>query len=312
MISHLQSARRAFTLIELLVVIAIIAILAAILFPVFAKAREKARQSSCLSNEKQAALAVTQYVSDYDETFPQHYYYPNNTSSAGGYAHWTGTCSPYVKNVGIFVCPSDPSKGAGPTNYSTATNNRGYGVPGGQVPQTDADLDHQAPRLSYVGNELVMPRKRRTSDPANVVGLSMVEAPAEVILFTDATSEIARWNGSSAASGAAIKSHRPVNGIQLVGGGVFDGETFTGGAVEALPQSAALAAIATPSASGHHIQYLQPDRHNGGSNYAFCDGHVKWLTLGATLDPNHFLWGKRCYSGGNGPVYQPGTTTPVN
>ncbi|MCC7495797.1 MAG: DUF1559 domain-containing protein [Fimbriimonadaceae bacterium] len=303
---------RGFTLIELLVVIAIIAILAAILFPVFAKAREKARQSSCLSNEKQAGLAVLQYVSDYDETFPQHYYYPNNTSSAGGYAHWTGTASPYVKNVQIFVCPSDPSKGAGPTNYSTATNNRGYGVPGGQVPQTDADIDNQAPRLSYVGNEIVMPRKRRTADPANVVPLAMVEAPAEVILFVDATDDVARWNGASAASGAAIKSHRPVNGIATAGGGTFDGETHVSGtACEALSEAAALGAIATPTAAGHHIQYLQPDRHNGGSNYAFSDGHVKWMKLGTTLNASQFLWGKRVYSAGNAPIYRPGTTTPV-
>ncbi len=66
----LRNRRRAFTLIELLVVIAIIAILAAILFPVFAQAREKARQTSCLSNHKQYALATLMYVQDYDETFP--------------------------------------------------------------------------------------------------------------------------------------------------------------------------------------------------------------------------------------------------
>ncbi|WP_395145752.1 prepilin-type N-terminal cleavage/methylation domain-containing protein, partial [Armatimonas sp.] len=76
--------KRAFTLIELLVVIAIIAILAAILFPVFAQAREKARQTSCLSNQKQIGLGVMQYVQDYDETYPTAYYYKNNTATVNG------------------------------------------------------------------------------------------------------------------------------------------------------------------------------------------------------------------------------------
>jgi prepilin-type N-terminal cleavage/methylation domain-containing protein/prepilin-type processing-associated H-X9-DG protein len=91
--------RSGFTLIELLVVIAIIAILAAILFPVFAKAREKARQSSCLSNEKQLALAIMQYVQDYDETMPMY--------ADGGYKYnWDTAVLPYVKNSQVFNCPS--------------------------------------------------------------------------------------------------------------------------------------------------------------------------------------------------------------
>lgn len=89
--------RSAFTLIELLVVIAIIAILAAILFPVFAKAREKARQTSCLSNTKQLALAAIQYSQDYDEIL--------------GLYSWTGSemmlvMQPYLKNIQTLVCPS--------------------------------------------------------------------------------------------------------------------------------------------------------------------------------------------------------------
>lgn len=94
--------RRGFTLIELLVVIAIIAILAAILFPVFAKAREKARQSSCLSNTKQIALACMQYTQDYDENL-LHYRHelPGNTS-----IYWWHMVEPYVKNAQVFRCPS--------------------------------------------------------------------------------------------------------------------------------------------------------------------------------------------------------------
>jgi prepilin-type N-terminal cleavage/methylation domain-containing protein/prepilin-type processing-associated H-X9-DG protein len=99
--------RRGFTLIELLVVIAIIAILAAILFPVFAKAREKARQSSCLSNVKQLALAVMQYIQDYDEMFPYAYRY-NQGSPAGTY--WDDALVPYIKNTQVTRCPSVASQ----------------------------------------------------------------------------------------------------------------------------------------------------------------------------------------------------------
>ncbi len=94
--------RRGFTLIELLVVIAIIAILAAILFPVFARAREKARQTSCLSNVKQISLGVLMYAQDYDGTFP-HYY---KTYAEGGGHYWTAALEPYLRNEQILVCPS--------------------------------------------------------------------------------------------------------------------------------------------------------------------------------------------------------------
>jgi len=100
--------RKAFTLIELLVVIAIIAILAAILFPVFGRARENARRSSCQSNLKQIGLGITQYMQDYDERFPY-----SGTSSA--YDLWRVYIFPYVKNTQIFSCPSRPKKTS--TNY---------------------------------------------------------------------------------------------------------------------------------------------------------------------------------------------------
>jgi prepilin-type N-terminal cleavage/methylation domain-containing protein/prepilin-type processing-associated H-X9-DG protein len=106
--------RVGFTLIELLVVIAIIAILAAILFPVFAKAREKARQSSCLSNNKQVMLAVLQYTQDYDERLPgrRKAYDPATVLPAGtptcgaGWLLWSALVGPYVKNSQVFRCPS--------------------------------------------------------------------------------------------------------------------------------------------------------------------------------------------------------------
>ena len=94
--------RSAFTLVELLVVIAIIAILAAILFPVFAQAREKARQITCTSNLRQTGMATLMYVQDYDERVPMSIY------DAGG--HWFAVghaLETYTKNMRIWVCPSD-------------------------------------------------------------------------------------------------------------------------------------------------------------------------------------------------------------
>ena len=97
-----------FTLIELLVVIAIIAILAAILFPVFAQVREKARATACLSNEKQIGLAFIQYAQDYDETLPC-----GAQLNYGGFlgAGWAGQVYPYVKSAAVFACPDDTTSG---------------------------------------------------------------------------------------------------------------------------------------------------------------------------------------------------------
>lgn len=118
-----QSGQRSkgFTLIELLVVIAIIAILAAILFPVFAKAREKARAISCLSNTKQIGLASMMYVQDYDETFCKA---TNNFANKTHEGFWEALYYPYIKNSGVFSCPD-------------LTNNLGWNPP--QV-VPDADI----------------------------------------------------------------------------------------------------------------------------------------------------------------------------
>jgi prepilin-type N-terminal cleavage/methylation domain-containing protein/prepilin-type processing-associated H-X9-DG protein len=106
-----QRTRSGFTLIELLVVIAIIAILAAILFPVFAQARDKARSAACLSNTKQLALATLMYVQDYDELLPQSVYSMDNAILIPGSGDRVFTVyeavSPYMKNTDILICPSN-------------------------------------------------------------------------------------------------------------------------------------------------------------------------------------------------------------
>jgi prepilin-type N-terminal cleavage/methylation domain-containing protein/prepilin-type processing-associated H-X9-DG protein len=140
---------RGFTLIELLVVIAIIAILAAILFPVFAKAREKARTASCQSNLKQIATAGQMYCQDYDETTPGHGCVWNTGAGETCYA---AKLYPYIKNTQVFTCPSDRTY-----KVSIGGSGNGYGN----------NLNYVAPRVG--------------------VEVAKIKSPAETIWYADAT-----------------------------------------------------------------------------------------------------------------------------
>ncbi len=150
-----MTRRHGFTLIELLVVIAIIAILAAILFPVFARAREKARQTSCLSNVKQIGLGILMYAQDYDERLPGTY---QKDGQAGDWPlhKWAASVVPYVKNSQIFVCPS-----------GTPGNDYGTGSVG---------------PMSYGANNYLMPDARGNFNAA----LARISHPAETLLIFDA------------------------------------------------------------------------------------------------------------------------------
>ncbi len=132
----MKRGNSAFTLIELLVVIAIIAILAAILFPVFAQARERARSISCLSNLQQQGLAITMYVQDYDETFfqlPWHQATTDtgcepNSNAACPTVFWSDLLMPYIKNQGIFSCPSNSDILYSTWGYVSPTYRVTYGL----------------------------------------------------------------------------------------------------------------------------------------------------------------------------------------
>lgn len=133
--------KSAFTLIELLVVIAIIAILAAILFPVFATAREKARQSTCASNQKQLGIAFLSYVNDYDECLPSGV--PATASGSGFYSAgqmgcgWAGEVYDYLKSRGVYGCPSDAAVINTGNNQSVSYSYNGYiaGVNVAKIPE---------------------------------------------------------------------------------------------------------------------------------------------------------------------------------
>jgi prepilin-type N-terminal cleavage/methylation domain-containing protein/prepilin-type processing-associated H-X9-DG protein len=141
--------RRGFTLIELLVVIAIIAILASILFPVFAKAREKARQTACLSNLKQLGLASLQYAQDYDEALPPYRTPTGNSLQGYGWIYWPEFILPYIKNTQVMVCPSEKWTLTmhGAIDYGT-----NYGWNMGTVNRPmDRDMGYVGPGLARLG-----------------------------------------------------------------------------------------------------------------------------------------------------------------
>jgi prepilin-type N-terminal cleavage/methylation domain-containing protein/prepilin-type processing-associated H-X9-DG protein len=277
--------RRGFTLIELLVVIAIIAILAAILFPVFGRAREKGRQASCLSNQKQLALGIMMYSTDYDGLYPPSYTYLNSTawgngSGAGGYLHWSYMTAPYVKSQQLYVCPSDRNRGLGPQN----------------------DFDLQVPKISYTANEMVMCRPKVNYV---VVSDSEIEAPASLLLLGEFSNYPFAIGGSSANGGASgYKTHRPFNTLSDAtsncdGSNANPLYNITVDAAMADFAWAAALTAATSDESHSHVRYLCPDRHNGGSNYAFCDGHAKWLKIDSVI--TNYMGGTVGYSLANKP-----------
>ena len=292
---HREVKRKAFTLIELLVVIAIIAILAAILFPVFGRARENARRTSCLSNLKQIGLGIEQYKQDYDSMYPMAYFYVNGATSGGGYVHWSGSVQPYVKSEQLFVCPSDTGGGIAPTNCTKPAC-----TASGQTFQTAGIDDVQVPRLSYIANEVLMPRKKYASVPLNVVNEAALEESASVIMVSEMSSNPANLNGTSTTGGAAIKSHRPLSAL-LEDGGEYEAEDGTG-TITAVDVATAIDAMDSPSSGKPRIMYGSYKRHLDGGNYLFADGHAKWYKLSATLNPANFMWGKKVYSANNAPI----------
>ena len=241
--------QRAFTLIELLVVIAIIAILAAILFPVFAQARGKARQTSCTSNQKQSSLAILMYSQDYDETLPIGAYNPDSTAPV---QMWYDFVEPYVKSgVKAKIFAATPAgRTDAPFWICPDITNTSVPVKAGQPAPPSFNQGFFSKGMSYMANANFMPFWHRLMPdmtfPGMITCLSCFEAPAQVVLMTEGRGFTPGTGGDDWDSNCtATESGFPFSGHPVIGN----------------------AAVYCSS------RY----RHSGGSIYAFVDGHVKWF-----------------------------------
>jgi prepilin-type N-terminal cleavage/methylation domain-containing protein/prepilin-type processing-associated H-X9-DG protein len=202
--------KKGFTLIELLVVIALIAILAALLFPVFARAREKARASVCMSNHKQVATAWSLYCQDYDEKGIPY----SSTGGSGGVAFvWNTLVQPYIRNTQVYICPSNS------TSISMAYN---FWLGGMGTPLAQVILPAQTPSF------------------ADANGVSLSSDPTQCLVFV-------------------LQAEFPYD----------DGRILTYPTDN--PQTKAF------GWSGDRVGRIFASIHSEGANYAFIDGHAKWL-----------------------------------
>lgn len=234
-------SKSGFTLIELLVVIAIIAILAAILFPVFGRARENARRSSCLSNMKQLGLGIMQYTQDYDETMPK------NAQNTSAYVGWAGHLYPYIKSEQIFQCPSDST----PATTYNATGRFG------------------GPPISYAMNANAMSYSNAAGTTVNVRKLAAFNGPALTLVLFEIGERTASPSQYGEIGSVTANGHfNPANGAYAIGrlpgsayattsminDGANGGTRHFDGAVYAFADG--------------HAKWLKPGGVSGGNNAA--------------------------------------------
>ena len=231
--------RQGFTLIELLVVIAILGLLAALLFPVFAQARENGRRTACLSNERQLGLALLQYTSDHDETWPsgsETITRRGTMTSTNSGVGWASQCYPYVRSAEVFHCPSDAP--APPNPYHEVANSYGYNM--------NMTVSSRTRHLAYL------------AAPAKTVLLFEVSHNLAAITSpVDDFSATGDGGQDSGFTGTPEKDTYPLGGgsdteFPLYATGDMGGRLLNGG------------------------EGSKP-RHRGGADYLACDGHVGWF-----------------------------------
>jgi len=257
--SYNRRSNSAFTLIELLVVIAIIAILAAILFPVFAQAREKARQTSCMSNQKQMATGVLMYIQDYDEVNPRFRTTVAEETPLGQTNRLTALmfCQPYIKNIQIYRCPDQPDAGS-PSIWTTSYPSN-ISIWGGYAINVDY-LEYSADCSNY----------NLASNPGSgpPTPIAAIGKPAETVMLS----------GTALAAGTG--SFANANANYPIGGGYY---YLFAPATETTPEACVWSngAWGQGSLMGPYGGF-ESTRHGGnmGGLVAFCDGHVKFMTAG--------------------------------
>jgi prepilin-type N-terminal cleavage/methylation domain-containing protein/prepilin-type processing-associated H-X9-DG protein len=235
---------RGFTLIELLVVIAIIAILAAILFPVFAQARAAARKASCASNVRQLGVGLQMYVQDYDQMYP--YWSWGERGTNGISSLWHVAIFPYVKNTGIYSCPSDVG-GWGQQN----TDLYWWGGNANAAFRTIHAPQFENPKvvLSYGMSEMFHAGLWTGTGTREAA----IPAPASTVILGDSVSLLTdMWGQNNAANARIVMRMACANGQASGTQGIGD------------------AVVWNPA-------WDRDTRHSGGLNVAYADGHVKFL-----------------------------------
>ena len=279
-----------FTLIELLVVIAIIALLAAILFPVFSRVRENARRASCQSNMKQLGLGFVQYSQDYDEQFPVGDVLDPGCGSltrsdmtGGG---WDTELYPYVKSTQVFECPSDTLT---PVPYSS------YGV--------NSDLTALPTGVTFTACSVFSGRGRGVGDM-----VAAMTAPSRTVMLFETVNK--NGNQNAGQSGVGTASDQYLQGYGSNSGNTeYDTGTIDNCNTTSSPSTCGLNNFKY-DASGNGL----PGRHLGGANWLAADGHVKWLNgmsvsagWAASTSTSH-----QSNSGGSGGALAEGTSVGLH
>jgi prepilin-type N-terminal cleavage/methylation domain-containing protein/prepilin-type processing-associated H-X9-DG protein len=277
---------KGFTLIELLVVIAIIAILAAILFPVFAKVREKARQTACLSNIRQLGLAIAQYNNDFDTC------YPNGTNPFGQANGWAWQVYPYTSSAAVFTCPDDPTPRAH-TAYTFNGQN-------GSTNYTSYGYNNDFTQQVFWNNAAVSGCGKNQCPNGNKgFGLGNMTEPDKTVVLFEMTGSGGTSNASyeyDITTGNPGNPHSDYSATFGQGGSPSgdgtannqDGYVDPSGANENFTEGGGTQTDGKLKyATGYMINstagadFNSPiGRHSGGSNFMLADGHAKWLRGG--------------------------------